>query len=190
MFYDNNVLQTKYLSLHGSSLAHGLYQSPSRALYRISDPFLRFYFRYVVPNRSQLSLDQSEEINRHVKLGFSHFVASQWEEICRESLHRIYPDIPCQPAQSWWGNDRNGNPLELDLVSESTDRKVVFVGECKWINEINPEAILKELKEKTGRLNWLYNRYIRYLLFTKLPHPAPPDLKIITAEDVTLPATM
>ncbi len=165
-------------------------RSTKRSLYRISDPFLRFYFRNVAPNRSLLFLDQSLEVNRHIRSGFAQFVAAQWEDICRESIHRIYQDMPCLPAQSWWGNDRNGKPLELDLVTESTDRKVVFIGECKWTNEVNPEAILKELHEKSSRLSWLDNRNIRYLLFTKQQHPGPPDLKIITADDVTSPISV
>ena len=32
-----------------------------RGLYRISDPFLRFWFRFVFPNRSELEVGESEE---------------------------------------------------------------------------------------------------------------------------------
>ncbi|MFA6126983.1 MAG: DUF234 domain-containing protein [Bacteroidales bacterium] len=159
-------------------------RSTKRTLYRISDPFLRFYFRYVSPNRSLLVLDHTGAVNQQIRSGFAHFTASQWEQICRESIHGIYPDISWLPAQSWWGNDRNSKPLEFDLVSETADRKTMLIGECKWSDKINPEAVLTELKEKTSRLHWLEGRNIQYVLFTKYRHPGPPELKIVSAEEV------
>ncbi|MFA5817255.1 MAG: ATP-binding protein [Bacteroidales bacterium] len=160
-------------------------QSTKRTLYRVSDPFLRFYFRYVSPNRSLLVLDDSAAVNQQIRSGFAQFTASQWEQICRESIHRIHPDIAWLPAQSWWGNDRNSKPLELDLVSETADRKTMLIGECKWADKVNPEAILTELKEKTSRLHWLDGRNIQYVLFTKHQQSGPEQLKIITAGEVT-----
>ena len=92
-------------------------RTTKRTLYRISDPFLRFYFRYVTPNRSLLALDHTDGVVRQIRSGFALFVSAQWEQICRDSVHRIFPDTSWLPAQSWWGNDRFGKPLELDVVS-------------------------------------------------------------------------
>jgi uncharacterized protein len=160
-------------------------RSTKRTLYRISDPFLRFYFRYVSPNRSLLALNHYDTVLKQIQPGFSQFVSSEWEQICRESVHKTNTGEAWSSAQSWWGNDRYGKPLELDLVSESADQKTVMIGECKWSDQVNPEAILNELKEKTIRLSWLDNRKIKYVLFTKHTQKSHNEMKIVTAEDIT-----
>jgi uncharacterized protein len=160
-------------------------RSTKRSLYRVSDPFLRFYFRYVTPNRSMLALDSSDALLRQIRPGFAMFVASHWEQICRESIHRTFPDADWQPARSWWGPDRTGKPLELDVVSETADKQTVMIGECKWTDEVNPRAILTGLQEKTSRLAWLDGRKVEYVLFTKYPHQGPGEVRVVSAEDVT-----
>jgi AAA+ ATPase superfamily predicted ATPase len=160
-------------------------KSTKRTLYRISDPFLRFYFRYVAPNRSMLALHSPDSILRQIQPGLTAFVAAEWEQICRESINRILPNLNWLPAQSWWGPDRNGKPLELDVVSETADKQLVMLGECQWADEVSPHAILSDLKEKAARLAWLDNRPIQYVLFTKNPHPGPAELRNFTANDVT-----
>ena len=163
-------------------------KTTKRTLYRISDPFLRFYFRYVAPNRSLLVLDDTSSANLKIRSDFNQFVATQWEQICRESIHRIFPERIWQPAQSWWGSDRNGKPLELDVVSETTDRKTVMIGECKWSDEVNPDMILSGMKNKVSRLQWLDGRNIVFVLFTKRACNVPHQMKIVTAGEVGSPA--
>ena len=160
-------------------------RSTRRSLYRISDPFLRYYFRYVVPNRSMLELDASDAVLRQIHKTFAGFVAIEWEQICRESIQRVVPGSDWLPAQSWWGTDRSGKQLELDVVSETADKQSVMIGECKWTNEINPHAVLTRLQEKTARLPWLDGRKIEYVLFTKIPCKGPRELRVVTPEEVT-----
>jgi hypothetical protein len=159
-------------------------KSGKRTLYRISDPFLRFYFRFVSPNRSLLALDDTISVNQMIRSEFNQFVATQWEQICRESIHRIYPDKTWQPAQSWWGSDRFGKPLELDVVSVTADQKTFMIGECKWSDEVHPNKIFAGLKDKVSRLEWLDGREIEFVLFTKRLCDIPKGMTLVTAEEV------
>ncbi|HBB93235.1 MAG TPA: hypothetical protein DC042_16340 [Bacteroidales bacterium] len=97
----------------------------------------------------------------------------------------VFPDESWLPALPWWGNDRNGKPLEIDLISESSDARTVLIGECKWTEQVNPAKILSSLQDKASRLHWLKGRNIRYALFTRNPHTGPAELNSITAEEVT-----
>ena len=110
-------------------------KSGKRSLYQIADPFLRFWFRVVAPNRSLLA-DAPRETRlmcwqRHRK----RLEAYAWEELCRASvpyLHRVVPAIaglgPFTPAQRYW----RGNDPELDIVARSVAGSDILVGEAKW----------------------------------------------------------
>ena len=110
-------------------------RSDKRSLYRLADPFLRFWFRVVAPHRAALA-----EAPRETRLGYWHryragLESYAWEELCRMAvpvLHRADPTLarlgPWQPAQRYW----RGNDPELDVVACSVDGRRVLVGEVKW----------------------------------------------------------
>ncbi len=51
----------------------------------------------------------------------------------RESVPRgRYFNRTWGPARSWWGPGCDRNPLEIDMVAESTDGKALLIGEVKW----------------------------------------------------------
>lgn len=110
-------------------------KSGKRSLYRIADPFLRFWFRVVAPNRSLLANAPRETRlvcwQRHrVRLE-----AYAWEELCRmavPTLHRVAPAIaahgPFGNAHRFW----RANAPELDIVARSVTASDVLIGEAKW----------------------------------------------------------
>ncbi len=56
-----------------------------RTLYKISDPFLRFWFRYVEPNRSRLGAGLSTIVEKEILERLGHHVGEIWEELARAS---------------------------------------------------------------------------------------------------------
>jgi hypothetical protein len=73
-------------------------------------------------------------------------------------VRRAFPklrlgDIEWLPARRWWGAGADRQPLEIDVVAESADGKVLFVGEVKLSAD---SAVLKatrrEIQEKMSRL--------------------------------------
>ena len=110
-------------------------KSGKRSLYRIDDPFMRFWFRVVAPHRAALA-----EAPRETRLRFWHryrpgLEAYAWEELCRmvvPLLHRSEGPIarfgPFEPAQRYW----HGNAPEYDVVARSLDGRRILVGEAKW----------------------------------------------------------
>ena len=106
-----------------------------RSLYQIADPFLRFWFRVVAPNRSLLAQAPRET---RLKLWHRYRVSLEayaWEELCRmavPTLHQAVPAVaehgPFGLAQRYW----RGNDPELDVVARAVDRPDVLVGEVKW----------------------------------------------------------
>jgi hypothetical protein len=118
-------------------------------LYRLADPYLRFWFHFVSPLQALIQLGKATEIwEREVAPELDEFVArTTWEEVCLQHLwRRLAADrIPVRFAQlgRWWdGRD------ELDLVGLWRG-KVMLAGECKWTAAPVDERILAALQEKS-----------------------------------------
>ncbi len=146
-----------------------------RTLYRISDPFLRYWFRFVEPHRSRLEAQQLSAVEKDISRRFSHHLGEVWEELARASV----PHLDCfgkkwGPASRWWGPGRDRKPLEVDLVAESEAGECVLVGEVKWAAPRDAARILKELERKAERLPFVEGREVHLALWLKgsVPHLA------------------
>jgi len=125
-----------------------------KTLYRIADPFLLFWFRFVEPNRSRLEAGQLTAIARDVQNNLRRHTGEVWEELARQSVaHLPIGGESWQPAKRWWGAGTDRKPLELDLVAESADRSALLVGEVKLSASARElDRIKGELRAKSERL--------------------------------------
>jgi len=122
-----------------------------RTAYRLGDPFLRFWFRFVGPNRSRLATRRLEPVEREVQAAFAHHVGSVWEDLARESVPSLGDKREWGPASRWWGPGLDRRPMEIDVVAESADGDAVLVGEVRW-SAIDVERVLAELRRKADNL--------------------------------------
>ena len=128
-------------------------RSGKKSLYKISDPFITFYFTFVESNLSRLELGLIDQVYRSITPKLSHYVANEWENMCRTCIpFEPLNGIEFNAAARWWGTNINGDKMELDLVCESLDKKYLLVGECKWSTINNPERLLYELRAKAELL--------------------------------------
>lgn len=127
-----------------------------KGLYFIKDNFFRFWFSYVLPYKSQLELDNTNYAMVKIKENFSSFVAKIYEDLAVEYTIKNYPILK---AGRWWNKDE-----EIDVVGIS--EKFILVGECKYSNKKVGIDILKQLEEKSKKIELsLPIKY--YLLFSK-----------------------
>lgn len=122
-----------------------------KGIYRICDPFVRFWMRFVHQESSALEMGDRQEVLERIKASWSDFVAPVFEEICRESLTSpaFASRLPFRPWRvgSWWGSKG-----EIDLVAIDASKTKLLVGECKWsTNPIGPEA-LQQLQRNSHQL--------------------------------------
>ena len=109
--------------------------SPKRTLYRLADPYLTFWHRFVsdVKGRGLTALVEPEALwDQFVapRLDREH-VAYVFEEACRQFVARApHPSLPFRPVQvgSWWNADSSE---EVDVVALD-GQGGLLVGECKW----------------------------------------------------------
>lgn len=109
-------------------------ESGRHSFYRVADPFLDFWFRFVQPRLSDEDYLSVEEDRASFRRSFSVHLGQVWERLVRDSVsRRPVPGLPGRwlRASRWWGAGTNGRPMEIDLAAESSDGRSLLVGECK-----------------------------------------------------------
>lgn len=148
-------------------------RNSKRSYYQISDPFMRTYYRYVVPNRSLISLQRNDVVSQIISSSFSDFVAAHWERLCRNAVSgNQLLGTTWGVASRWWGTviiNKEKKDIELDVVTESIDKKKILIGECKWTEGEQAEKLFYDLETKAQSLPFVKGREVIYALFLKRP---------------------
>lgn len=127
--------------------------SEKRTSYRICDPFFRFWFRYVFPNRSRLERGRVDEVLTEIEADLDNFMGLAFEDCCREFVDRYATTdwLPsCEVLGAWWS--RKGD-VEIDIAGMN-DGRYVLLGSCKWSKSMS----IHELDELIGDRNHLGDR--------------------------------
>ncbi|MFV1959853.1 MAG: ATP-binding protein [Planctomycetota bacterium] len=103
-----------------------------RAVYRISDPYVTFWHRFVGPivRRGGTWLAAPDDLYRtRIAPRLDDHMGPVFEEMCRESLSRLV-GLPFSPYEvgEWWGR---GSTEQIDVVAFGEGDEVL-VGEVKW----------------------------------------------------------
>ncbi len=146
-----------------------------RSLYRIADPLLAFWYRFVEPNRSLLEARAVDTVASDVRAGFPLHLGLAWESLVRWRIPRAsIRGLYWKPASRWWGNGLDGKPLELDAVADSVDRPgVVLVVEAKLRVEAREvPRLLATLRAKASQCPALAGRSCEVFLWVLFDAPA------------------
>lgn len=124
------------------------------SLYRLDDPFMRFYFRFVLPYQSALAQRVSKQAEAAWHSGRIHHVAACWEQLARLSVPRMsVEDQSWGEASAWW--NRAGGDVEIDIMALSMDGKDILVGECKWMEgkrSLDLSVIDRRLRDRVAAM--------------------------------------
>jgi AAA+ ATPase superfamily predicted ATPase len=154
----------------GASLADS-----KRTAYRLADPFLRAWFRFVEPNRSRLEAGLASQVACEVERSLAPHVSSVWEDLVREAVPRAtWSGRRWGEAASWWGPGLDRKPLELDVVAQDADEKELLVGEVKWQDRVDWPRELGALRQKAARLPLAVGRTVRLAIWSKRVVPRLP----------------
>lgn len=156
-------------------------RSTKRTLYRLSDPFLSFYFRFLQPNRSLLELGLMEPVEDRLKDDFASHVGAVWETLARRSVPFLrLAETRWGVASRWWGAGADG-PVEFDVVAESLDQRSVLIGEVKWSQkESEGQRWAEQLRARIARAPFLKGRNVIPALWLKKSLDAGEGVEVIT----------
>ena len=160
-------------------------KNSKKAYYKISDPFVNFYFTYVVPNRSLIEIDKGSLVLERLRKSFPGYTSFWWEKLCRQAISGTELEgFTFGFARSWWGNVSKTERVEVDVLAESTDGKALLVGECKWAEGENAARLIFELEEKVKKLPFATGKVIVYCLFLKTVPTEDGTARLFFPEDI------
>lgn len=126
--------------------------------HRIADNAVRFWYRFVHPNRSVLETEGAKRIwSKRVKPHLNGYMGWRtFEDMAREAYDRQHErwNLPGRVQWARWeGRDRTRLQIELDIVAELDDGRLL-AGEVKWsskpIDDSVHEALLANLHDLTA----------------------------------------
>lgn len=134
-------------------------------LYHVADPYFRFWFRFVYPNRSLLERGETTLTLRKIMTEIDQFTGPAFESICREYVWRLHSagELGFTPRTvgRWWNRQE-----EIDVLAVGEND--LLVGECKWSTKPVGENILDELTRKATLLKAAgAPKQIHYTLFAR-----------------------
>lgn len=117
-----------------------------RAVYRIADPYIAFWHRFVSPmiSAGMIGLTAGDRLWDHqIAPRMDDHMGAVFERVCRDFVRRSsrIPFAPLRVGEWWDAASRN----EIDVVATGPEGKLLL-GECKW--GVIRSADLKRLQER------------------------------------------
>lgn len=168
-------------------------QNSKRVLYKIKDPFLRFWFEVVASHRSMFTQITSANRKKILEKALPGLFAAIWEELARLAvpwLSQMWEDgnLLGQAGRYW-----HGNGPEWDIVAESYDRSSILIGEAKWTKNVSAQWVydtIKDLRLKglppikiSGTTSKVYALFIPE---KPLELDIAPNVRVVDAQEVLL----
>jgi AAA+ ATPase superfamily predicted ATPase len=111
-----------------------------RAIYKISDNFYSFWYRYVFTNKSYYEMLGVDDSANEIMQDLSNYMGPVFEDICKqylmlEAMKRELPFVPYSIGK-WWGN----NPAtkkqdDVDVLALNKKGDAGIFCECKYRNK-------------------------------------------------------
>jgi AAA+ ATPase superfamily predicted ATPase len=139
-----------------------------RTVYRLDDGMFRFWYRFVYPNVSLITLDRGGIVFDRIKPQISGFMGEVFEKLCVEYMWTIYDELPFrfQNIGRWWGNNPElKTQAEIDFIAFREGEEKAIFGECKWRNEALDKGSIEGLINKSRIFVQFGMKY--YYLFSK-----------------------
>jgi hypothetical protein len=124
-----------------------------KSRYEITDPFLRFYYRFLAPQLPFIVRGAYSSVWKTIERHWRAFVGTHtFEELCREWIYAAAEAgwltfLPQNIGAHWGANE------QIDVVAVNWDEALVLFGECKWkrASSLN-EAEVRKLFERAEQV--------------------------------------
>jgi uncharacterized protein len=123
-----------------------------RGRYFVTDPYLRFFYRFLSAYQSKLALGQLQPILDFIEEGMPSFIHNNtWQELCREwlllaSANNELP-VPVEMTGSEWAKS-----FTVDAVGVSERERSLVLGNCYWTKSPKGLDVVEELVKNTNAL--------------------------------------
>mgnify|MGYP005777582005 FL=1 len=136
-------------------------------LYRLTDNFIAFWFKFVYPYRAYLEKGETKFVLSQIKKGFvQNYASFVFEDVCREKMWELsaanFWDFHFDKVGRYWGAKAG----EIDIVALDSTGEDLVLGECKYTSSPKGLSVLHALQEKADVMLKLTNaKRVQYVIF-------------------------
>lgn len=160
------VLQT--MRIVKKCIPCGESNSSRKGIYRLTDNFFRFWFRYEFTNNVYYEMLGSKTAAGEIMKGISDYMGDAFEGICLEYMVRMatkgkLPFVPYKIGK-WWGNNpyiKAQDDVDILMIDKS-GKKGIFV-ECKFTSSKMPRKEYEDLKNAMETFPGITERYMYFI---------------------------
>lgn len=141
-----------------------------KSIYKISDNFYQFWYKFLFANRSYYEMLGKESAASEIMQDISTYMGGIFESVCQQYMIRLakakkLPFIPHDIGRWWGANPKTRKQDDIDILCLSRDRKSAIFCECKFRNVLFDISEYKDLMTASEIFKEPENRY--YYLFSK-----------------------
>jgi hypothetical protein len=135
--------------------------------YHLTDPYLRFYFRFIAPNADLVEQELSQVLWDRISDQFRAFVGmTAFEDLCREwvlakARAGMLPMVPELVGSHWSAES------QVDVVAVNWHDKAILLGECKWGVDTVGRSVIRELLDKAPKVVPGEGWQVNYIFFAR-----------------------
>ncbi len=127
-----------------------------RGRYYVSDPFLRFYYRFIVPHRGAIQRGLLGRTVQTIIEDLRGFIGTYvFEDLCRDYVlaQAEKGRLGWMPEEygAYWRRQR-GESVQLDVVAASSRARRLLIGEAKWGEDAVGRGVLTDLVARSHRM--------------------------------------
>jgi AAA+ ATPase superfamily predicted ATPase len=140
--------------------------------YHVRDPFMRFYYRFIVPHITSIERGMLGAAVRAINDDLRSFIGTYiFEDLCREwvlvEANRGNLGFTPEAVGAYWGRSR-GKGVQLDVVAASRRDRRLFIAEAKWGTGLVSRRILADLVQRSQRMPQVNEGWqVQYGLFAR-----------------------
>ena len=138
-----------------------------RGRYFVTDPYLRFFYRFLSASQSKLALGQIEPVVELIQEDLAHFIAANtWQELCRDWLLMASAQksiaVTVEEVGSEWTRSSG-----VDVVGISEPNHSLVLGDCYWDGQQDVDVIAKLIQKTSSMLPKSTEPWkVHYVLFS------------------------
>jgi uncharacterized protein len=117
--------------------------------YVITDPYLRFYYRYLSTSQSKVAMGRIDELVDAIEVDLPDFVRNTWVSLCQRWIGMAVSNGKIPVAVDEIGSEwkRGGDYIDIMGISES--ERTLVLGHCFWRDEpVDPALMIERLINK------------------------------------------
>lgn len=138
-----------------------------RGRYVITDPYMRFYFRFLHPNLGFIERGMHKQTISLMQDHLVDFIGTHtFEELCQDwvTIQADLGNLPFLPERvgGFWSPE-----VQVDVVATSWRTKNILLGECKWVTGKVGRGVIRQLVDKSEKVLPKGDWTVHYVLFAR-----------------------